>query len=141
GKFMKVKPRNMLKTLVCGTPGAWVIAVVRGDHDLNEAKLRAVAGPGVALADEKLAREAGFAIGFVGPHVAIGRNDVTLVVDPDAAQDTFWASGANEVDHHVKYFNWKRDVIDAIGADKVKVADIRNAVEGDPSPRNDGGVL
>jgi prolyl-tRNA synthetase len=139
GKFMKVKPRNMLKTLVCGGPGAWVLAVVRGDHDLNEAKLRAVAGGTVGLADEKLAREAGFAIGFVGPHVAVGRSDVRVVVDPDAAADTFWVTGANEIDHHVKYFNWKRDVT-AAGI-KVEIADIRNAAAGDPSPRNDGGVL
>jgi prolyl-tRNA synthetase len=138
-KFMKVKPKNMLKTLVCGTPGNWVIAVVRGDHDLNEGKLKSAAGKPVALADEKQAREAGFAIGFVGPHAAIGRNDVQVIVDADAAQPGFWASGANAVDHHVKYFNWQRDLISKFA--NVKVADIRNAVEGDPSPKNDGGVL
>ncbi len=141
GKFMKVKPRNMLKTLVCGTAGRWVLAVVRGDHDLNEGKLKAALGSTVTLADERQAREAGFAIGFVGPHAAAGRHEVTLVVDPDAAQDTFWASGANEVDHHVKYFNWARDVLAHVSPDRVKVADIRNAAEGDPSPKGDGGVL
>lgn len=141
GDFMKVKPKNMLKTLVCGSKGNWVIAVVRGDHDLNEGKLRAACGLAIGLADEKEAKEAGFTIGFVGPHVAAGRNDVKIFVDPCAAQPQFWATGANEVDHHVKYFNWKRDVLDHVAAGVVHVADIRNAVEGDPSPKNDGGIL
>jgi prolyl-tRNA synthetase len=138
-KFMKVKPKNMLKTLVFWAEDQWVVAVVRGDHDVNEAKLRAACGLAIVMADEKAAREAGFAIGFVGPQVAGGRSDVVVVVDPDAAQAQFWATGANEVDHHVKHFNWQRDVVGQ-GVD-VKIADIRNAVAGDPSPRNDGGVL
>jgi prolyl-tRNA synthetase len=68
-----------------------------------------------------------------------GRNDTRLIVDPDAAQGGFWVTGANEPDHHVKYFNWKRDVAEQ-GVTR-NVADIRNAAAGDPSPRNDGGIL
>ena len=139
--FMKVKPRQMLKTLVCQSDGGTIVAVVRGDHDLNEGKLRTACGCAVSLADEAAASESPFTIGFVGPHAAVGRDDVKLVVDPDAAQAQFWASGANEVDHHVKHFNWKRDVLDRIDADRITVADIRNAVDGDPSPKNDGGTL
>jgi prolyl-tRNA synthetase len=152
----KLKTQNMLKTLVCRAPGngdpRWIVAVVRGDHDLNEAKLRGVTGiKDLGLADEKIAREAGFAIGFVGPHIAAAKNDVTLIVDADAARDTFWVTGANEVDHHVKGFHWHRDVLSPLGepasagvsagSPRIQVADIRNAVEGDPSPHNDGGVL
>src|SRR4051812_40835544 len=54
GKFMKVKPKNMLKTLVFRTDATgpaqqsgvnpkWVVAVVRGDHEVNEAKLKKTA--------------------------------------------------------------------------------------------------
>lgn len=136
----KLKTQNMLKTLVCKAGDTWVIGVIRGDHDLNEAKLRQACGVGsLEMADKREARQAGFVIGFVGPHVAVGRDDVKLFVDPDAAQGGFWVTGANEINHHVKHFNWKRDATDA-GA-KVTVADIRNAVDGDPSPRNDGGIL
>jgi len=95
------------------------------------------------ISDEAAAK-AGFAIGFVGPHAAVGRDDVTVYVDHDAAAAQFWAGGANEVDYHVKHFNWKRDLLDPLGpagADRVKVAELRNAAEGDPSPLNDGGVL
>ncbi|HSV16553.1 MAG TPA: His/Gly/Thr/Pro-type tRNA ligase C-terminal domain-containing protein, partial [Tepidisphaeraceae bacterium] len=96
----------------------------------------------VTMAPEALAREDGFAIGFVGPHAILGRNDTFMLVDPDAAQGGFWASGANEVDHHVKHFNWAREVGDVLAdPTKVAIADIRNAAAGDPSPKNDGGKL
>ncbi len=134
----KLKQQNMLKTLVCQAGGRWVIAVLRGDHDLNEGKLKAACGfAELSLADERLAREAGFAIGFVGPHIVAGRNDIMLIVDPDAAQGGFWVTGANKPDYHVKHFNWKRDVLDH--GISVQVADIRNAVEGDPAPEDRGG--
>ena len=140
GKFLKVKPKNMLKTLVARGGHRWVVAVVRGDHELNLGKLRRASEFGdVQLAEEADARAAGFEVGFVGPQVVVGRHDVVLIVDADAAQDVFWASGANESDQHVKYFNWRREVLDHDV--KVHVRDIRNAVEGDPSPMNDGGVL
>ncbi|MAE65079.1 MAG: proline--tRNA ligase [Phycisphaeraceae bacterium] len=140
-RFMKVKPAHMLKTLVCGGgDDGWVVAVVRGDHDLNSSKLRTIVGAPVDLADEVAARAAGFEIGFVGPHVAAGRDDVRVVVDHDAMQAKFWATGANQADHHVKHFNWQRDLVGAAKSPPV-VADIRSAVDGDPSPRDDGGVL
>jgi len=144
GGFMKVKPKHLLKTLVFRSGERWVVGVVRGDHELNEDKFRTVVEGPVELADDNAAREAGFVIGFVGPHVVVGRDDVTLYVDPDAAADQFWASGANEKDYHVKHFNWRRDVLDPLGdaaESLVQVADIRSALDGDPSPVNDGGVL
>jgi prolyl-tRNA synthetase len=161
GKFMKVKPDRMLKSIVfsvqaasgggvAGGGGAkWVVAVVRGDHDVNEGKVKAAvraltgdAGATVALADEKAAREAGFAIGYVSPRTVNLVPGTLLVIDHDAAQGGFWASGADQKDHHVKHFNWKREV----GArlhDKsyVKVCDVRNALAGDPSPRAPGAKL
>ena len=140
-RFMKVKPKHMLKTLICQSERGIVIAVVRGDHELNEGKLRTACGCAVGLAEEDLTRQSGFAVGFVGPHAAVGRDDVTLVVDPDAAAAQFWASGANEADHHVKHFNWTREVSSQLDPDRLIVADIRNARSGDPSPKGDGGTL
>jgi len=140
----KLKPQNMLKTLVCKADQGWVIAIVRGNHDLNLAKLAGASGKHVSVAEETQARAAGFAIGFVAPDVILSHDDVSLFIDPDAAQAGFWVAGANEIDHHVKHFNWKRNVIDPLGEtgkERVVVADIRNAVDGDPSPKNDSGVL
>jgi prolyl-tRNA synthetase len=173
GKFLKVKPKNMLKTLIFKRVdgNGFVIAVVRGDHEVNLAKLRQASGLDLEL-DEQAARAGGFFVGYVGPHVAAERKDVRLVVDPDAAQSGFWATGANKPDYHVKHFSWTRDLGErhvsrasesyfqatssppstwedpGARAQAVKdslrevlVADIRNAVAGDPSPKNDGGVL
>jgi prolyl-tRNA synthetase len=163
---MKVKSKHMLKTLVYQvdlpqTTIRWVVAVVRGDHDVNEGKLNTAVGAPLRLADETAARAAGFKIGYVGPHAGLGRKDVLIVADIDTAQAQFWAAGANEQDHHVKHFNWHRDCFEAnleilserlekkleqgVAPDGqrrfIRVADIRNAVEGDPSPKADGGIL
>jgi len=139
GKFMKVKPKNMLKTLIYSTENGPVVAVVRGDHEVNEGKLKAACSFAVTLDDESTAQK--YPIGFVGPHLTSSHTELTLVVDPDAAQEQFWASGANEIDHHVKHFNWKRDVLDKIDNSRIKIAGIRNAADGDPSPTGDGAIL
>ncbi len=153
GKFMGVKPPRMLKTLVfqvvgANEPGAsargtqWVVAVVRGDHDANEGKVKAASGFAVAMADEKAARAAGFVIGYVSPRVVNTVPGTLLLIDPDAAAGGFWAAGADKKDHHVKHFNLRREVGAALDDPaKVKVADIRNAVAGDPSPRAPGAKL
>ncbi len=154
GKFMKVKPDRMLKTLVfrvvggnepdapARAPFQWVVAVVRGDHDANEGKVKALSGLKVELAPEGAAKMAGFCIGYVSPRAASSIPGVLLLVDHDAAQGGFWASGADKKDYHVKHFNWAREV-GAILKDpaRVKVGDVRNAVEGDPSPRSPGSKL
>jgi prolyl-tRNA synthetase len=156
-RYMKVEPRQVLKTLVfrttpsgpaleSGVNARWVVAVVRGDHEVNEAKLGRVAREtfqvtGLHLADDADVRAA-WPVGFVGPHAATYRYDVVMVVDPDAAQDGPWVAGANERDHHVRGFNWFRECGQNLADPrKVIVADIRNAIEGDSSPRNDGGRL
>ena len=160
GKLMKVKPKNLLKTLVfavVGPDGApvagtgatidHVVAVVRGDHEVNEPKLRRAArSAGLVAADATLSTElpdaASLPIGFVGPHLVASHPTFGLVVDSDAAQAQFWAAGANESGRHVKHFNWHREVGDVLGdPSRVAVADVRNAADGDPSPVGDGGVL
>ncbi len=185
-KAMKVKPQHLLKCLLFSVAGetlkaTYVLAVVRGDHMLNEAKLRAMleseSRGSVALepASEQQATRDGWKLGFIGPHAVVNRDDTKLVVDPDAAQGVkFWAPGGNAIDTHQKHFNWERDLLrpmsttlnagtnDAIVVCRhprsdieeqmrhlppedhvypVTVADIRDAVDGDPSPLGDGGVL
>jgi len=134
---------GMLKTIVMRTPGAdprWVLAVVRGDHEVNAAKVRDAIGAPVELAPEEEAKAAGFEIGYVSPRM-IEKVDLTLVVDPDALGAPSFATGADEPDHHITGFNWSRDMKGAIDAGSIRVADIRNAQAGDPSPRSAGAVL
>ena len=153
-------PAGMLKTIVmrpasgADTPFDWVLAVVRGDHDANEGKARDAAGFDLSMADERAARDAGFAIGYVSPR-AITRTPRTLmIIDPDAAAGGAWATGSDKPDHHDTGFNWSRDLgvgaggwlpsdagpLDRDGS-SVRVADIRNAEAGDPSPRAGGARL
>ncbi len=172
--LLGVQPRDMLKTLVyeaslsdpqtvrkehqveaatVPNPRAFVserffvIAVVRGDHEVNEAKLKRIVesiNPDietVSLIEPHDAERRGFVVGYVGPHAVDVEPITRLVVDIDAAQDHDWAAGANQKDHHVRHFNWKREVSSIIGEHEIIVADIRNARDGDPSPKNDGGVL
>jgi len=139
-QHLGVTASGMLKSIVMRTledSARWVVAVVRGDHEVNEAKVRDAIGVGVELAPEAEAQSAGFSIGYVSPK-AVESIDSILVVDPDALHGANWATGADEKDHHVTGFNWARDMATSIAADKVKVADIRNAHAGDPSPRADG---
>lgn len=145
GKAMGVKPERMLKTIVFrvldGSP-RWVVAVVRGDHEVNEGKVKALAGVPVELAPEGAAKMAGFAIGYVSPRVVNAIPGVTLLVDHDAAQGGFWASGADTKDYHVKHFNWSREVGAALkDPARVRVGDVRNAIPGDPSPKAKGSRL
>ena len=158
GKFMKVKPQNLLKTLVfdSGSEATFVMAVVRGDHEINVQKLTQVArrhstlGPMLQtlelMSDEKM-REKELNPGFVGPGEMNHFGNVLMVVDYDAAQGSkFWAAGSGEPDYHVKHFSWKRDIDDfdrvgTTGERFIIADDIRNAVAGDPSPKNDGGTL
>ena len=161
-RFLKIEPKQMLKTLVFKAHGSaggfhervenlahpkWLVAVVRGDHDVNEAKLSRAAREdfhieGFELIDAPEVR-ATWAIGFVGPDAAVRHPEAVVVIDPEAAQGaTAWVTGANEADHHVKGFNWFRECGDRLADPrKVVVADVRNARDGDLSPKNDGGLL
>ncbi|MBN8596654.1 MAG: proline--tRNA ligase [Planctomycetes bacterium] len=151
GKKMGVKPERMLKTIVFSVnePSAqaeggirWIIATVRGDQEVNEGKVKALSGfKKIAMADEKAARAAGFAIGYVSPKTVNTVPGTLLLIDSDASMGGFWATGADKADYHVKHFNWRRDVGAALDSDKVKVGDLRNAIEGDPSPRSPGAKL
>lgn len=143
-----VSPSGMLKTIVFkvtgGAAGApsWVLATVRGDHDVNEGKVKALSGCAVMLAPEAEAKKAGFAIGYVSPRVVNTIPGCMLLIDPDATHAGGWATGSDRADHHCVNFNWRRDVGGALDdASKVRVGDVRNALEGDPSPRAAGSRL
>jgi prolyl-tRNA synthetase len=148
--FLKLPANRILKTIIFQASSTilvnWVVAVVRGDHQVNVWKLaQAAQSLGVAslrLVDSPQVREK-FAIGYVGPDAGTNTPDAVLIIDPDAAQgEVAWAAGANEANYHVRNFNWFRDAGDRLADPaKVLVADIRNAFESDPSPTPGGGTL
>ena len=108
-----------------------VALIVRGDHELNEVKtdkLDLVASP-VEMAPEALIRDAiGAGPGSLGP---IGLN-IPIVIDHSVSVMSDFAAGANVDDKHYFGINWERDLPTA------QVADIRNVVEGEPTPDGSG---
>ncbi len=118
---------------VVGEEG-FVLALVRGDHSVNEIKLSKVAGVGEyrpateAEILEHLGSEPGF-LGPVGP-----RKPVRVVADREVAAMADFVVGANEAGFHLAGVNWDRDL-----AEPDVVADIRNVVAGDRAV--DGGEI
>jgi prolyl-tRNA synthetase len=148
--FLNVRPARMLKTLVFQVAQPhqfkWLAAVVRGDHEVNPAKLARAARRQFAidqfeLIDTPEVRQR-WPIGFVSPRGVAASADAAMVIDPDTAQAGAWVSGADEPDHHVRGFDWQRECGPALDDPaRTLVADIRTAVAGDASPLNDGGRL
>ena len=116
-------------------PTIWLL-LVRGDHSLNEIKAGKVPGleRGFRFASAaEIESTFGCRPGYLGPIEP--RRPVRLVVDRAVAAMSDFVSGANAEDFHYTGVNWGRDL-----PEPDVVADIRNAVDGDPSP--DGrGVL
>jgi len=120
-----VRPETMLKSLLYVAGDRTVLAVVRGDHDLNEIKLaRHLGVPEVRMASDAEVREAtGADVGFAGPVGFDGR----VVADPAATRVVDAVTGANETDYHFKNVCYGRDW-------KADVADLRQVSEGDACP-------
>jgi len=140
------QPHQMIKTLVYVGPAAGpsahrprVVALVRGDHEVNEVKLRRAAGMELELADpQTIEAVTGAKVGFAGPQGLIDRID-RLIVDRHVAVMRNAATGANKTDYHVVGVQPGRDF--PLTGDKVVVADIRMVVDGDCSPTGSGSPL
>ncbi|HHZ87994.1 MAG TPA: proline--tRNA ligase [Chromatiales bacterium] len=133
--LLSVKPEQCLKTLlVKGNDSEVVALILRGDHELNEIKaqnLEAVADP-LEMADADAIRTAANCdAGSIGP---VGLN-TPIIVDRSAAVLANFVCGANENGKHLTGVNWGRDLPDP---DNNAIVDIRNVVEGDPSPDGNG---
>jgi prolyl-tRNA synthetase len=110
----------------------WLL-LIRGDHELNEVKANKINGlkAGFRFASEAEIESAfGCKPGYLGP---VGVNGVVVVADRTVANMSNFVTGANTVDFHFTGVNWGRDL-----PEPTLVADIRNAVEGDPSPDGKG---
>ena len=107
--------------------GRFVVAIVRGDYDVNETKLvnalRARGGLRPAQLEEIKAR--GMEAGYGSP---IGARDAVIVVDELVARSPNLVAGANRAGWHIRNVNVPRDYTPEL------VVDIANAREGDPCP-------
>lgn len=111
-----------------------VALVLRGDHELNEIKaekLPQVQSPLVFASEEEIRAAIGAGPGSLGP---VGM-PLPVIVDRSAAHLADFSCGANKDGFHLTGVNWDRD------AKNYSVADLRNIVEGDPSPCGNGKLV
>ena len=111
----------------------FVALLVRGDHTLNEfkaAKLEQVANPLRFAAEEEIREAIGAGPGSLGPV----KLDIPCIADSSVVVMSDFTAGANTEDKHYFGINWVRDV------PLPEVADLRNVVEGDPSPDGEGDL-
>lgn len=133
--FLTVDPDTTVKTLVVHAEqeNELVALVLRGDHQLNGVKAEKLSGVACPLqmADEAEVRQVlGAGFGSLGP---VGLK-INLIVDRSAAHLADFTCGANRDDYHLTGVNWERD------CPLQRVEDLRNVVEGDPSPDGQGSL-
>jgi prolyl-tRNA synthetase len=126
--FLGVAPSSLIKTLLFTSPQGPVAALVRGDHEINEVKLRnALRCDSIELADEQTIESVTRAPrGFAGP---VGLTGVKIIADNGLAGAAAYVTGGNEKDVHLTQVCIGRDFsVDAF-------ADLRIAADGDLCPR------
>ncbi|MBG6286911.1 MULTISPECIES: proline--tRNA ligase [Pseudomonas] len=125
-----------IKTLVvhAAEEGKLIALVVRGDHELNEIKAGnhpLVASPLQMASEADIKAAIGAAPGSLGPL----NLPLPCIIDRSVALMSDFAAGANVDDKHYFGVNWERDL------PVPEVADLRNVVEGDPSPDGKGTLV
>ena len=125
--FLSVSPSQLIKSLIFAVDGEEIAVLIRGDHELNEAKLKSLLGAQtVELASERVVEEiTGAPIGFAGP---VGLN-VKIVADHALKGMRNFVTGGNRKDLHLRNVNMKRDFeVDLFG-------DLRIITPQDSCPR------
>ncbi|TWX55679.1 proline--tRNA ligase [Colwellia hornerae] len=139
-KTSNIDLKNTVKTLLvlgasaAGEPEKFIALVLRGDHQLNEVKvenLSGIASPLTFATDEQISAIANCHITSLGPKGL----SVDVIVDRSAAHLNDFVCGANVNGQSYTGVNWQRD------CDEINIQDIRNVVEGDPSPCGSGNIV
>lgn len=122
-EFLKVAPSRLMKSLLFIQDKTPIFILLRGDHELREAKLSSRLGGNLrpATPDEVMKR-IGTEVGFIGP---VGVEGIHIVADNALKGEKGLITGANRKDYHVRGVNLERDLyID-------EFHDLRQIVEGD----------
>ena len=139
--FLKSDPAQSVKALLVqgtaeeGKEAPVVALFLRGDHELNEIKAEKhplIASPLTFATEEQIAA-LDLTAGFIGPQGLVEKG-LTVIADRAASVLSDFVAGANEADKHATGVNWERD------AKFTEVYDLRNVVEGDPSPDGKGTI-
>lgn len=129
-EFLQVSPEQIVKTLIYHTDQGEVAVLLRGDHEINEVKLKNLLSVSeLALADDDAVRRVtGAPVGFAGP---VGLN-VPFYADQALTGRTDMVAGANLHDYHYRNVSLPRECPGA------RFADLRQVAPGDPCPRCSG---
>jgi prolyl-tRNA synthetase len=133
-KFLKVPQERMIKTLVYKAGDKVVAVLIRGDHQLNESRLKKILGrEDIEMADAATVEKvSGAPVGFAGP---VGLKGVKIYADRAVTEIEDGITGANESDVHVVHVKYGRDY----KADEVD--NLRLAKVGDPCPKCGGKLV
>ncbi|MBI4386687.1 MAG: proline--tRNA ligase [Elusimicrobia bacterium] len=142
-KLLKASPKSFLKTQLYLADGRPVMALLRGDHELNEAKLARACKTGLLerANDAMYEKITGCGVGYAGPvKLPMWRSPdgktlpVGIYADMSLEGAANAVSGANKTDYHLKNINIGRDF------QPESFADLRRALPSDPCPRCGGPV-
>ena len=133
-KFLKAPKERMIKTLLYKTGDQIIAALIRGDHELNESRLKKIIGKeDLELADAATVEKiSGAPVGFAGP---VGLKGVKIYADKEVVDIEDGITGANANDAHIIHVQYGRDY----KADEVD--SLRLANEGDPCPDCGGKLI
>jgi prolyl-tRNA synthetase len=128
--LLKLPRQRTVKAIAVMSDDKFSLLLVRGDHSLNEIKASKVSGlnPFRFANDAEIQSHLGCKAGYIGP---VGAK-VRTVADRTVAAMADFVCGANEEGFHLSGVNWGRD------AAEPEVADLRNVIDGDPSPDGKG---
>ncbi|MFM6978407.1 MAG: proline--tRNA ligase [Methylophilaceae bacterium] len=132
--LLNIPLSQTVKSLAVMVDGQFYLCLLRGDHQLNEVKLGKLDGMAkfrFATVEEIRAHLNDCPPGFIGP-VGVSK-DVKVIADRSVAAMSDFVCGANQPKFHLQGVNFARDL-----PEPILVADIRNVVEGDPSPDGKG---
>ncbi|MDQ0337298.1 prolyl-tRNA synthetase [Caldalkalibacillus uzonensis] len=131
--MLNVSPSQIIKAVALAVDGQVVVALVRGDFELNEVKVKNLLDADVVelLDEERIRTELGSEPGFIGP---VGLDGCKVIADYSIKGMTDALAGANEKDKHVVHVSVDRDF-------SVECyADLRQISEGDACPRCAGTI-
>ena len=135
--FLEIEEALFIKTLVMIADDQTVIVLVRGDHEVNEIKVKkALKVTELRMATDEEIAKVGLISGFIGPYrLPETAREIPIIADQALKGASGLIAGANQLDYHVKEVSISRDC-----PQLDRFIDLRLAVQGDQCPRCDGAL-
>lgn len=134
--FLHAPVAQSVKAVVYNVDGLVVLAMVRGDHEVNETKIQHIYNAiNVDMASDEDLKKVGLTAGYISPIGLKRSKDFDILVDPTVMEMQDACCGANEKDKHYIHVNPARDFTD------VRVETIRQIQEGDVCPHCGGKIV